>query len=196
MTVEEKLKYFTQTAMEESEQQAQSMLDDYKAVLDEGFKKHQEGVLQKADLEIKYETERIRHEGNKNLAKEHLQIRRTLIKKNTELTNKIFDEVDTLLEAYKKSTVYDKLLIKQLNDARTFAKGEEMICYLDPADAGKKASLEKITDISLTISEESFGGGIRALLPSRNILIDNSFSSKLSDAREHFRFSGGNVHDN
>ena len=52
----------------------------------------------------------------------------------------------------------------------------------------------------IQISEYSFSGGCRAVIPSRHILIDNSFRTRLEEARENFHFDlslaeGGTVHD-
>ncbi len=47
----------------------------------------------------------------------------------------------------------------------------------------------------MTVSEYSFMGGTRAVLPGRNILIDNSFESKLAGAKESFQLKGGAHHE-
>ena len=91
-------------------------------------------------------------------------------------------------------------LAQQIKEARAFADKfsteEEITIYLDPADSGKQLQLQSITGVTLFISKYSFGGGTRAVLPNRNILIDNSFESKLEEARENFRFTGGIHHAN
>ena len=38
---------------------------------------------------------------------------------------------------------------------------------------------------------DSFTGGSRAVIPGRNILIDNSFETKLAEAKEDFQLKGG-----
>ena len=62
-----------------------------------------------------------------------------------------------------------------------------------PADTDepKKQELEAATGASLTVSEYSFNGGIRAVIPGRKILIDNSFQAKLEKARREFTFRFG-----
>lgn len=182
------------SALEDSYKQQKEVLDEYQAALNKIFEEHKASTLQKADMELKYESERIRMEANKTFAKEHLHIRRKLIKKTNELTEQIFEEVDTLLNDYKSTEDYIQLLEKQISNAVAFAGNAEMIVYLDPEDKDKKPMLEKATFAVLTISETSFGGGTRALIPSRNILIDNSFESKINDARANFHFSGGTIY--
>ena len=55
----------------------------------------------------------------------------------------------------------------------------------------KGSSLEDATGIHLTISAEDFTGGIRAVIRSRNILIDHSFKTALRNEYDKFLFSGG-----
>ncbi|MFQ9547338.1 MAG: hypothetical protein ACLRZ6_05375 [Lachnospiraceae bacterium] len=43
----------------------------------------------------------------------------------------------------------------------------------------------------MTMSEYSFGGGMRAVIPARSILIDNSMDSRIAEVRNEFQFDGG-----
>ena len=54
-----------------------------------------------------------------------------------------------------------------------------------------------ITMREIKISEYSFNGGIRAVIPDKHILIDNSFQTKLEEARHAFKFEelGGRQSD-
>ena len=52
-------------------------------------------------------------------------------------------------------------------------------------------ALEDATGIHLTVSAEDFIGGVRAVIRSRNILIDNSFKTQLRGEYDKFLFLGG-----
>lgn len=54
----------------------------------------------------------------------------------------------------------------------------------------KRSDLEDTTRVHLTISTEDFRGGVRAVIRSRNILIDNSFSTQLKEQYDKFVFLG------
>ena len=54
-----------------------------------------------------------------------------------------------------------------------------MVVYINPSDADKKQGLEQETGVELTVSSIDFGGGVRAVIRSRNILVDESFVTKL-----------------
>jgi vacuolar-type H+-ATPase subunit E/Vma4 len=83
---------------------------------------------------------------------------------------------------------YDKidLLSKQIMEANVFARGEEIIIYINPSDESLKASLESKTGFTLTISATDFIGGTKAVIKTKNILIDNSFLTKLTEAKDDF----------
>lgn len=195
LTLEEKLQHFQEFTMQDAREQSNQMLDDYYASLDKIFEEHKEKKLRQVQLEIKTETERLKQESNKELSKQHLHIKRKITKKQEELKEKLFVEVKDLLCKFMESTEYNQLLISQINAAKNFAKGQEIIIYIDPADSSRRTSLEVATNSSLTVSEYSFIGGIRATIPDRNILIDNSFETKLAEAKANFIFNGGISND-
>ena len=66
-----------------------------------------------------------------------------------------------------------------------------MVIYINPSDEMRLSDLEDATGTRLTISAEDFTGGIRAVIRSRNILIDNSFKTSLRNEYDKFIFLGG-----
>lgn len=44
------------------------------------------------------------------------------------------------------------------------------------------------TGCDIRVSQYPFSGGTRAVIASKNILIDNSFETKLKEAGENFQF--------
>ena len=69
-----------------------------------------------------------------------------------------------------------------------FAQGEEIHIYIDPADQEKQNLLSMETGCDIRVSQYPFSGGTRAVIASKNILIDNSFETKLKEAGENFQF--------
>ena len=104
-------------------------------------------------------------------------------------TKDIFATRDTHPENYLETQDYQKLLERQVKQAVEFAGNDQMIIYLDPVDEDKLNRLALHNgNAELRISEYSFTGGTRAVIPARHILIDNSFQTKLEEAREKFHF--------
>lgn len=191
MTTEEKLEYFKDTTMRAVYEESNRMLAEYTQNLDKIFDEHKELQNQKAEMEIRHEKERIQRDGNAQLAREQMHIKRRLSQKQSELKEKLFGEVTQLLQEYKKSEDYTQLLVHKINRAKAFAKGEQMIIYIDPEDKEKFNYLQDATHSMLTISSFGFGGGIRCVIPKKNILIDESFETKYQEAKENFKFDGG-----
>lgn len=190
MTIEEKLQHFTTYTLDEARNRCDSMLGEYTAAMEQVFQAHQETKRRQEDLEIKTETERLVRENNKRFSDEQIKIRKMLGQKQTELKDKLFVEVKDMLARFSETPEYHKLLVKELRAAVAFAKGEEVILYVDPSDAERVVSLEVEVGAPITISSYSFLGGTRAVIPGRNILIDNSFETKLAEEKEKFQLKG------
>ena len=93
------------------------------------------------------------------------------------------------------TSAYQQLLIKQIKNIQKEAGSGKLILYIDPADSDKRSSLQVATGAPVTVSEDS---RIRPetiaaedVLQDRNILIDNSFASKLEKLKADFSFNGG-----
>ena len=166
MTTEEKLQHFQASAMEDARQQSRQMLDDYTKALEKELEEHKQDKLRQAKLQIEMQTADLERNKNKELSREQLHIKRKLTRQQSALTDKLFVEIG--------------------REAKEFAKEDEIIIYIDPSDSSRLAGLEMATGVGLTISQYSFLGGTRAVIPSKNILIDNSFQTKLAEAKEAF----------
>ena len=191
MTTEEKLKYFEESSLEEARKQASAMIEEYKVNLDKVEKEHKATTLRQSDLQLKTESDNLKRNNNMALSKEQLQIKRKITQKQNELKEKLFVEVKQLLEDYMTTSAYQQLLIKQIKNIQKEAGSGKLILYIDPADSDKRSSLQVATGAPVTVSEYSFMGGTRAVFQDRNILIDNSFASKLEKLKADFSFNGG-----
>lgn len=192
MTNEEKLRSFQTITMEEARKKGNAELEAYKESVDQSFAEYKEMKEQQAELTLKAERENLYREKNKAVSLEQIQLRHAYTKCYEELKGKLFVEVQDKLAEYMETPEYEKLLEKMIRKNKEFAGDEEITIYIDPADAERRGALQASTGVMLTVSEYSFGGGIRAVLPKRNVLIDDSFQTRLKEAMENFSFKGGN----
>lgn len=195
MTLEEKFKKFYDNSIASAEASAQSQIDEHEAALEKIFTEHKETMQRQADEELKVEQEKLKRDMNKSLSTEQLHIKRSLSKKTQELKDKLFQEVSDKLRAYMKAPEYEPYLVKKIQEAVAFADGDTMVIYLNESDAAHKENLEKAAHVTLTISKEDFIGGIRAVIPEKHILIDNSFLTLQKEEQESFIFHGGVTHE-
>lgn len=188
MQIKEKLKVFQESAIEVAQQESRAELEEYKEKYDqelEGFKKNKQQEIETA---FQIEKLNIRREMNRKVSAEIIRQKRILDECQQQKKQELFAMVEEKLAEFQKSEAYDNYLAAQIRKAAEFAKSEEITIYIDPKDADKKQKLEQETGQELTISKIDFGGGIRAVISSRNILIDESFATRLEQEKNSYSF--------
>lgn len=190
MTIEEKLKHFLEVSVQDASNAGNNMVSDYQASLDKLFEEHKENALRQSEFQIKVETEHAKRAANIELTRQQLHIKRKIIRKQNELKDQLFEEVVDMLHDYMKTEAYTTLLKELITKSKEYAGNQYIIIYIDPKDADKKELLEQQTGATLTVSEYSFIGGIRTVIPYKNILIDDSFEKKIEASKEKFVFGG------
>jgi vacuolar-type H+-ATPase subunit E/Vma4 len=191
LTTEEKLKHFQDICMEDARDRSAKMLDDYMAALEKSFEEHTADAKRRADMQVAMETEKLEREMNKRLSIAQLDLKREVSHKQEELKDKLFVELKDLLENFMDTADYQRLLECQVKAAKEFAGDAELIIYMDPSDQDKLQRIALHHNATIKVSEYSFMGGTRAVIPAKHILIDNSFETKLKEARHEFKFDLG-----
>lgn len=189
MALENKIQHFKDVSIKQAEAQRDAVLEEYEKGLLQLLEIHKKEAIENAALREKMEFENLKRQSNKILLKESLEIKRTFSLRQKEMVEKIFIEVRDLLNEFRKTDDYQDLLLKQINDAYNISGSEEVVIYMDLEDASIIETLQQRSGKSLTLSKYSFGGGTRAVIPSKNILIENSFDSKVSEAKEKFKLT-------
>lgn len=191
MTIEEKLQHFYDVSVEEASGSANQALEEHKKHLAKMFSDHKQTRQQDAQAQIKAETENAKREINKALSAQQLTLKRNLTARENELKDELFVEVKERLTQFMSTTEYEDYLVRKIKEAVDFAKDDELFIFLSPEDEGLKHTMMARTGFPVQISKEPFIGGIRATIPSKNILIDNSFMESLHTLRKEFSFDGG-----
>lgn len=191
MTIEEKLEHFQTLCFQDARERSERMLNDYTDSLRKILEEHKRDARRQADMQVAAETETIKREINKELSLEQINIKREFSVKQEDLKKMLMTELRNRLALFMESQDYVRLLEKQVKKAQEFAAGAPITIYMDPCDADKVNRIALHTGAELTLSQYSFLGGTRAVIPSRNILIDNSFQSKLEEAEANFQFRLG-----
>jgi len=186
MTLEEKLDHFYSSVIDSATRQNLEIVEEYKKTLKKNYEERKEAALRKADAVYRSAVDTITRERNRRLSEDAMGFRRKILEKTAEYTELIFRDVRQKLDEYMKTPEYLDLLASLITKAKDFAKRDSITVYLNPTDADKKAVLEERCGITLTISDRDFIGGIRAVIPSNKILIDNSFLTKLEDVKSSF----------
>ena len=195
MTTEEKLQHFYEVSIESAKEEASKAISEYKASLEENLEKHKKEKLAASENQFKIESENAAREINKALSAEHLHIKRRLSKKQQELQEKLFDEVEEMLQTFLATPQYEDWLEEKIKKALEAAGEDQAEIYLSSGDQTLAEEMEKRTGIRPLISQTSFIGGIRAVIPDKNILIDYTLLTMLENEKENFNFDGGLNHE-
>lgn len=191
MTTEEKLNRFSEAALLDAQKQSNDLIEKTTHAIEEDFAEYCATVDEQMAQRLKAESENTRQQLNRQLAEKQLEIKRQRSKKQEELKEKIIVEVRNKLAIFMDTPEYEHFLIRKIKEALRFADKDEITVYIDPNDATYLSSLQVNTGATITVSKYSFGGGMRAVIRSKNILIDNSFESRLEEAAGSFTFTGG-----
>ena len=190
MNIEDKLEHFVDVSKQTAMRRSNALVADYKEQLDNSFEDHKAEAIRKSELAQKSAADSLQRAHRKELSHEQLKIKRELSVRSSQLKNQLFTEVLEMIAAFRKTPEYVEVLKNQIQKARTeVSDTEDMTIYIDPEDSAYLEQLSAETDTKLTVSSYSFMGGTRAVIPSKNILIDESFQSKLEEVRDHFNFN-------
>ena len=129
------------------------------------------------------------------LSAEQLNIRRDWTARQSRLKEKLFSEVREQILKFMESSRYEEYLCSKIEEAVCFAEHDEIQIYLSREDEPRLKSLTIKTGFPLKLSGNSFIGGIKAVIPEKNILIDNSFEEGYNAAYRDFKFNGGPAHE-
>ena len=176
MTNEEKITHIRTAAMEEARAEANAIIKQHEDALRSVFEQHR--------IEA-------RRQLNMAMSKAQLELKREMGKIQTELKTELFEEVQLKLLAFMRTEEYKEVLIRYIEKAAQFASGMAMTIYINPSDADKKTYLEERTGMTLTISKVDFIGGVRGVVPEKNVLVDYAFKGALENEYQKFRFRGG-----
>ena len=195
MTTEEKLQHFYEVSIESAKEEADNAISEYRTSLEKELEKHKKEKQAASENQFKIESENAAREINKALSSEHLHIKRRLSKKQQELQEKLFDEVEEMLQTFLATPQYEDWLEEKIKKALEAAGEDQAEIYLSSGDQTLAEEMEKRTGIRPLISQTSFIGGIRAVIPDKNILIDYTLLTMLENEKENFNFDGGLNHE-
>ena len=195
MTIDEKLQHFYEVSLDEAKEDAAHAIQEHKEHLAQKLEEHKQAGRQNAEAEIKAETGHVHREVNKTLSAEQITLKRDWSRKQEELKEALFSEVKAKIQQFITTAEYDEYLCRRITEAVNFAEDDEIQIFLSAGDKDKVNTLAQKTGVPLQVSDEDFLGGIRAEIPQKNILIDNSFSANLAAMCKEFKFDGGLNHD-
>lgn len=187
MTTEEKLRQFYKICMEDANMQYQRQVSDYEKELSAAFEAYKRKLGRRQELCLSAEKEKILREERRRISAEQRKLRYTVLGQQLFYRDKLFSEVRERLSAFRKTAEYRALLECWMEKIRADAGADTCEIYLEEADGALFPELPK--DVKLC--RAAFGGGCIGVIPAKNILIDQSFRTKLEEEERTFCFSSG-----
>lgn len=179
MQIKEKLEVFRDFTLDVAKEQSSQLIAQYQEASQKELEEYRKNRQAEAEHRIQLEEQKIRRKLNSKVSGELLRQKHMLDECKRQWKDKLKKQVQLLLKEYQKTQEYQDFLKLKIQMAVEVAAGEPVIIYINPSDADKRAQLEQETGTKLTVSSIEFGGGIRAVIRSRNMLIDESFASRL-----------------
>ena len=188
MELSKKLNIFYTSAIEVANKQSRDVMQEFAISMERLKEEFQKNKKLEMDSRFRVEEGKLKREMNRRVSVAVTDQKRRLNLHQQEKKEALFAVVEWKLQEFQKTAEYDQYLISKIRMAHNFAREESVVIYLNPTDANKKVYLEQETGCELTVSERNFGGGIRAVVRSKNVLIDESFQTKLKQEREAYAF--------
>lgn len=192
MEIGEKLDIFYRAAVETAREQGEAIAAESKRSCSEQLLDYENHRKKQQETRERIAAERVRKEVNREASAILLEQKREYYSAQEQKKELLFARVEEKLAAYRKTDAYVSLLSAKIKKAVEFAGGEKLTAYLDPEDEELLprllAAQEECPNCTVAVGNERFGGGIRAAIPAKNILLDEAFGSRLSEEREKFSF--------
>ena len=183
MDTEAKLQYFYDSTISALNAKNQREVEVMKETLDGELERFKATHDQEITTQERLQKDAVRRELSKSLAGEKLAVRRELSRKEAEIKDRLFEEVGEVLDRHRATPEYKETLKSMIMWILDFAGDDQVIIYLCSSDAAYKEVLEKECGVPLIVSDVHFNGGIQAEIPSRNIFINDSFSSRMEEEK-------------
>jgi len=186
MTQDEKLKMFFDISMEDANKSNVEIVDAYKESLGNMFDEYVRKCREREEVKLRQMTASYRREKNNENFDCQTASRREVSELKNKYIEEIFAEVIKELNKFMETDAYKELLIKKIKEAVSYASDSKVVVYINASDEKYMEELMNMFNCSFVVSEKDIIGGIRCDILEKNISFDESFVSKISEAKQKF----------
>lgn len=186
MNVKEKIEAFSKITEKKAEFQKMKLVKEIEEKLQKGYSEKVEEEVQAWNKKIENEKYKLQQYINREKISDEKTAKEKLAEKRKEITEDIMNAVYEMIREYKKTEDYISYLSRGMADV--LKNSQKVTFYLSKEDLALSGSLTDKLGRSLVFKEadEDFIGGFKAFLEDKNILIDNTFKTKLSEEKSKF----------
>ncbi len=167
------------------------MPPQHQEALDKIFQEHKETKERQIQSHIQAETDNLKREINKTVSARQLEYRRLLSDRPKRSSSSCFTMWRSVLHSFAPHRNIWNISPSGSRKPATLPEKMPLWFILIPQTRTGSRNLPHASALPPVVSREAFMGGMRAVIRSKNILIDNSFATLLREAKEEFVFAGG-----
>lgn len=186
MNVKEKIEAFGRIVEKEAEEQRIKILKEIEEKIEIGYREKVNEAKAVWDRKTKAETYKVQMQENKELIAYESESKKKLMAKRRDIIESVFSRVKTELFQYRSTPEYISYLAENIK--KVVSADPDSIIYLIKEDMKLVPEINAKLNANLSYreSEENFIGGFKAYLNKKNIVIDNSFLTKLNAEKDKF----------
>lgn len=186
MNVKEKIEAFGKIVEKEAEEQRIKILKEIEEKIKIGYRKKVNEAKAVWDKKTKAEAYKVEMQENKELIAYESESKKKLMAKRRDIIESVFSRVQTELYQYRSTPEYISYLAENIKSVMD--TDPDSIIYLIKEDMklAPEINAKLNANLSYKESEENFIGGFKAYSNRKNIVIDNSFLTKLNAEKEKF----------
>lgn len=188
MEINDKLDVFFHAAIEAANGKSEAIIEEQKQIYQENIAAYEKKKQEELSTRVRIAENQVEKEENRRVSEQILQMKKDYHSKQESRKEELFALVEQRLADYRTTPEYKSFLEKKMKEAKGYAEGTEMKVYIDPKDGTLQQELETKMGCKVLVSKEAFGGGIRAVMREKNLLMDESFDRKLLEEKEKFSF--------
>lgn len=187
MKIEAKINEFTKVAESEAEKKRALILEELEKEMNASIEIKTKELEDLSSKTIKEEKIKIDQEFNKEVIQKVSTYKKDLMSLRNRYEAELFSDVKSDLDKFIASNEYVNFLVKEIRGSLDGSNNFKL--YLTKRDISHKEDITKeFKDVNLEIlpSDEDFIGGFKIVIVDKNILMDNSFKTRLQEEKEKF----------
>lgn len=185
MKVSEKIEVFGTIALKEAQdKRAQFLPEIHKEYIDACDKIASEANKTYEEI-IEKETYKAEQMKNHEILQANKEARHSLIELRAQLAGELFEEVSAMIADFIETEEYSQLLVKNIAEtAKQYSQG--IIVSICRRDMALEKEISVIPGVEVAEGDDKMLGGFIARVKGKNIVIDNSYKTRLDDERNSF----------
>lgn len=179
-------KYFEKAIQRESAKRIETL----KKEIDYAYQKEMSKVVSDLDMKKKLELNKLMRDVHADYQDRLNQIGagydEMLIKERSVMINQVFDKVYKKIHKYVSTEAYIEQMSKQLEQVKSFMNMPSIDVVISTKDIALQQAFAPVQGIHILKSDEVQIGGFKAISIEKNIVVDETLDSKLTNQRDWF----------